>query len=59
MDEPLLGGGIREAATFEEKREFRQLCKRLPLLTQTELDRLQQIEWGLTSTEYNILKFGE
>ncbi|HEY5443377.1 MAG TPA: hypothetical protein VIJ87_02690 [Pyrinomonadaceae bacterium] len=58
-DEPLLGGPGSQPATLEEKREFRALCRRLPLLTQSELDRMQRIEWGLTAKEYNILKFGE
>ena len=57
--EPLLGGKDATPATIEQKREFRDLCKKWPAVTQSELDRMQQIEWGLTKKEYDILKFGE
>ena len=33
--------------------------KRFPLLTNEELATAQRIEWGLTKSEYTILKFGE
>lgn len=59
MTEPLLGGQGATPATVEEKREFRDFCRRLPLLTRDELARMQRIEWGLTLHEYNVLKFGE
>lgn len=59
MPEPLLGGPGYPPASVEEKQEFRRLMKRFPLLTNEELATAQRIEWGLTKSEYTILKFGE
>lgn len=59
MSDQPLGGSRATPASIEDKRRFRDLCKLWPAVTQSELDEMQRIEWGLTRSEYDILKFGE
>lgn len=50
--EPLLGGSNATPATDEEKQEFKRLMASVFVLDDKEMDRLQELEWKLTKSEY-------